>query len=247
MSNSYNSGQAWNQSPMNFGGVQLEQEYEFGGLPNDRQQQSFASSNLYGYPQQQQQLSPPNPNQMAQSSSLQGAFAVSQNSQLSHSRSSSFGTNHPSHNAGFRQGVYGSQPNATPTSNPVRLPFRPNGNTTFNFSGVDASHGNGSGLQSNYATPSPGPLQESFPQPSTSNTAQQPQGFFSLSGHDGPQPKRHHGQAFKDETVDEPESELQSDQKDNKSKLFVHSISSNCLFLTNDFLKDLVPAPVVRP
>lgn len=245
MSNSYNMGQQWNQSQLNFGPLQLEQEYEFGTNDNrqqqqqmlhQRQQQSYVPGNAYHnqYSQQQQQVQNPN----AHPSSLMGAFSSPLSQQHSHSRSSSFGAAQSGQNSmsGAYAGMYASQA-AGPASNGANGPYRQPNSSAFTFSPPSAIP---MALQNNmsdvsqggspsYLTSSPGPLHESFSPPSSSSQLQQEQqGYFNSNDAPGaPQPKRHHGSAFKDESVvDDPDSELgQSDTKDKQSKLSVLLLS----------------------
>ncbi|KDR76303.1 hypothetical protein GALMADRAFT_67889 [Galerina marginata CBS 339.88] len=218
MSNSYNTGQQqWNQN--NFSSLQLEQEFEFDGLSgsiNDRRQQQvlqqgYGSADSYQYSQQQQH--PPNP-----PSSLHAAFALPQNSQPSHSRSSSFGANQSGQNSasgGYAHGVYGSR-DATPPHGTSSLPYRFNFNSSVPMSmqNMDTNHIGG-------VTSSPGPIHETFGQTSTSSSKQPYYLPKQESPSALPQAKRHHAQAFKDEFNDDPDSDLgQQDPKDaNKSKL----------------------------
>lgn len=237
MSNSYNMGQQWNQSQINFGPLQLDQEYEFGSLPastNDRQhqmlhqQQSYVPGNTYQYSQQQHPIQ----NSNAHPSSLTGAFSTPHNQQHSHSRSSSFGAAQSGQNsvngAYAHSGAYASQAAAAVTNNGTNGPYRPN-NAAFTFSppssipmalhNMDVSQGG----SPNYLTSSPGPLHESFSPPPTSSQLQQQQSYFNANDNPPGPPlaKRHHGSAFKDEpVVDDLDFEAgQSDAKDKQSKL----------------------------
>ncbi|KAH9481451.1 Transcriptional activator of proteases prtT [Psilocybe cubensis] len=243
MSNSYNMGQQWNQSQLNFSSLQLEQDYEFAAnesrqqqqqqqMLHQQQQQAYASSNAYHnqysqQQQQQQQQQVQNPN--AHSSSLMGAFSNPLSQQHSHSRSSSFGAAQSGQNSmsGAYAGLYGAQATGPP-SNGANGPYRQPTSSAFTFSppsGIPMSLQNNlsdvsQGGSPSYLTSSPGPLHESFSPPSSSSQLQQT--YFNANDTSGaPQPKRHHGSAFKDESaIEDPDSEVgQSDTKDKQSKL----------------------------
>jgi len=226
MANSYNNGgRQWNQNQVNFGPLQLEQEFDFGGSSNDRQMQqgqAYPSANAYTYSQHQL----PNSNAHS-SSSLLGAFSQQPNQQPSHSRSTSYGATqggHPNQTGGYVHGVYGSQPN-NPVPPSTSVPYRTNP-TTFNFSAsTSASQGIDNTNTTQNSAPnflnSPPATQQSFSQPSTPNSYYHPLSNDRTSN--PPQPKRHHALAFKDEfTQEDPDGEIGADQKDgNKSKLYV--------------------------
>jgi len=229
MSSGYNS-QPWNQNQLNFGPLQLEQEFDFGDRQQQHQpqqpqvqpqqqhlQQNYGSPDPYAY--QQPLPSSTNPNQ--QSSSLHGAFGLAPNHQQSHSRNTSFGSTNAqqARGADLARTVY-SSPQA---QGQVPAPYRAN----FNFStapaqmqGIDS--GRTPSLNSSFLSPSHRTLHETFPKPSAPNTHQS----YNIPADDTasfPQHKRLRDDAFKDENnLEDPDSEPgPSGEKDGKSKLYV--------------------------
>jgi hypothetical protein len=190
---SYNNGRQWNQNQMNFGPLELEQEYDFGAYAYSQQQlPAHSSSSLFGAFTQQQ---PP-----------------------SQSRSSALGS-HPNQTGGYVHGVYGSQSNNPSTS----APYRTNPTTFTFTAGTSTVDTNATTQKPipNFLNSSPAATQQSFSQPSTPNSFyHSPPNNRTANV---PQSKRQHTLAFKDEfNQEDPDGEIGTDQKDgNKSKLYV--------------------------
>ncbi|CAA7267126.1 unnamed protein product [Cyclocybe aegerita] len=219
----------WQQSQNSYPPLQLEQEFDYVGDRQQQQQQQqpylqqrYQSPDSYAYPQQQQQLQP-------QSSSLHGAFAAPQNPVQSHSRSSSATFVNPQNplNAGaYAQSVYGSQQNTSQPPSAMGQPYRSTSSNNFTFSaptsamqGIESRSGHN--LTSTFLTSSSDPLRDSLPQPSGSSQQQQQQSYYHLPSNDvagQPQPKRHHGQAFKD-PEDQETDPAATEPKDGRAKL----------------------------
>ncbi|KAF9485193.1 hypothetical protein BDN70DRAFT_871586 [Pholiota conissans] len=221
MSNPYNQSQRWNQNQMNFGPLQLEQEYEYSSVPvpgNGQQQvlggqQSYASDEAYQY--SQQRLPQTNVNANPNASSVHNPFAIPPNAQQS--RNARMVPSQAPAVGGYGHGVYGAQQSLPSGTAEPAGHYRPN-SMNFNFSGAGAAMQNVDATRSPPGFLTSSPLQhDSFLHASTS-THQQPYYQSSIDGHtDGPQ-KRQRGHAFKDDTEDQ-EGDIGQDQKDAKSKL----------------------------
>ncbi|TFK40290.1 hypothetical protein BDQ12DRAFT_680666 [Crucibulum laeve] len=221
MSNPYNQNQAWTQnrlSTYNQSHLQLEHEFDFSapaGAPSlPQQQQQYANNYLFS-----QQQAPSNTNPSS-SSSLHGAFTPTQQSQ---SRQTSFGSlaqapAAPVAAGAFVRGAYGSSSNGTQPMGqnpPMNGAYRNNNSTPFNypiapgpaFSGLSTS-----ASSPGYMSSSPGPIQETFAQASTSGSQHYPSSSASTSQ---PQAKRPRPQGYSDEPRDDdPDADMSPDQRE---------------------------------
>lgn len=171
--NSYNANQQWTHPQMSYSrpNLQLEGEFEFDSLLQDvnangrqrqlqSQQQPAAYPNAYQFSQQV-------PTTIA-SSSLRDAFGS--NPQQSHVRPVSYNVSPSAVNTSgsYLHGVYGSA--ANPGQNLVSNPYR--NNESFNFQTTVPQPLESEPFSGGY-TSSPGTMQDSFPQPSSSSSSHQ--------------------------------------------------------------------------
>jgi hypothetical protein len=181
--NSYNANQQWTRPQMAYSrpNLQLEGEFEFGSLDlqdvnaNGRQRQLQSQQQPAAYPNAYQFSQQQVPTTIA-SSSLRDAFGP--NPQQSHVRPVSY--NIPPSAAdtsgSYFHGIYGSA--ANPGQNLVSNPYR--NNESFNFQSTAPQPLESEPFSGGYSS-SPVTMQDSFPQPSSSNSSHQSPYYTSQS------------------------------------------------------------------
>jgi hypothetical protein len=226
MANPYNTGHHWNQDQMNYAHVQLEQEYDFAGIPipGNGQPQVVGGQPSYGtgeaYQYSQQHLPQNGPNGNPNASPIHNVSAIAPNAQQP--RNNRVVPSQGPVAGAYVHGVYGSQQSVPSGTTEATNHYRSN-SMNFNFSsagaamqGVDVTR-SPPNMASGFLTSSP--LYDNFPQASTSTHQQAYYQPNTDDQADGPLAKRQRGQAFKDDP-DDLEGDIGQDQKDaNKSKL----------------------------